>query len=334
MDSPLSYPARGHNEPTLPSETYAAPMSTSPLQLPDDITVLERGWLSANNILFQGRHGAALVDSGYHTHAQQTVDLVASSLDGRPLDLLVNTHLHSDHCGGNAALQARWPHLQTRIPPGQLAHVRDWDARALTYEPTGQHCPPFRADDVLTPGSEIALGDSLWQIHAAPGHDTHAVVLFEPHSGVLISGDALWENGFGVVFPELDGEEGFGDVGATLDLIARLAPTIVIPGHGPVFGDVQRALEVARRRLAGFETEPLKHARHAAKVLLKYKLLEWQRIALDDALRWLQETPYFQVLHRRYFADRETAQWSEELVADLVRSDAAALEDHVTLLNR
>ena len=37
----------------------------------------------------------------------------------RPLDLLLNTHLHSDHCGGNAALQARHPGVRTLIPPGQ-----------------------------------------------------------------------------------------------------------------------------------------------------------------------------------------------------------------------
>ncbi|MBF5004053.1 MBL fold metallo-hydrolase [Diaphorobacter caeni] len=299
--------------------------------LPTDITVLERGWLSANNVLFQGEHGSALVDSGYFTHADQTVDLVAATLGEKPLDLLINTHLHSDHCGGNAALQARWPQLATRIPPGQFEQVRHWDPVALTYEPTGQHCPPFRADGVLVPGEQIALGDRHWQIHAAPGHDAHAVVLFEPSSRVLISGDALWENGFGVVFPELEGEEGFADVGATLDLIERLAPETVIPGHGPVFGDVPRALEISRRRLAGFVAAPLKHARHAAKVLLKYKLLEWQRIPLEDALRWLESTPYFRLLHERHFATLGLREWAEELVRDLVASGAAARHEALLL---
>ena len=299
--------------------------------LPDDITVLERGWLSANNVLFQGSHGSALVDSGYFTHADQTVDLVAASLDGKPLDLLLNTHLHSDHCGGNAALQARWSQLATRIPPGQFEQVRHWDPIALTYEPTGQHCPPFRAGGILEPGTEIGLGDRLWQIHAAPGHDVHAVVLFEPQSRVMISGDALWENGFGVVFPELEGEEGFGDVAATLDLIERLAPETIIPGHGSVFADVPKALDIARRRLAGFVADPLKHARHAAKVLLKYKLLEWQRIPMADALVWLESTPYFRLLHERHFAARDLHAWAEELVRDLVASGAAARQDDLLL---
>jgi len=301
-------------------------MPPTTIALPPEITVLERGWLSANNVLFLGRDATALVDSGYCSNAQQTVALVESGLQGRPLDLLLNTHLHSDHCGGNAALQARWPRLVTQIPPGQWDHVQHWDPVALSYAPTGQDCPRFRADARLMPGSEVRLGDRAWQVHAAPGHDSHAVLLFEPASGVLISGDALWENGFGVVFPELDGQEAFADVAATLDLIERLAPRTVIPGHGSVFGDVPEALARARRRLAGFEADPVKHARHAAKVLLKYKLLEWQQKPMADVQAWLAATPYYARLHARYFGDRPAQQWTDELVRELVAGGAARYE--------
>lgn len=205
--------------------------------------------------------------------------------------------------------------------------MRHWNPERLGYVPTGQHCPAFRADDVLPPGQEIALGDHLWQIHAAPGHDVHAVILFEPRHGILISGDALWETGFGVVFPEIEGEPGFGDVGATLDLIERLAPRVVIPGHGSVFTDLAKALEISRRRLAGFVADPQRHARHAAKVLVKYKLLEWQRIRLADAFTWLQGTPYFHILLQRHFPGQEMAPWSQQLVDELVAAGAARLED-------
>ena len=117
----------------------------------------------------------------------------------------------------------------------------------------------------------------MWQVHGAPGHDPHSVVLFEPRSGVLISADALWENGFGIVFQELEGQEAFDEVGTTLDLIDLAPPRVVIPGHGKVFTDLESALAAARRRLDGFVQDPAKHAAHAAKVLLKFKLLELQR---------------------------------------------------------
>ncbi|MBS0339744.1 MAG: MBL fold metallo-hydrolase, partial [Proteobacteria bacterium] len=212
------------------------------IELPVGVRVLERGWLSSNNVLLAGRYGTALIDSGYTTHSGQTLALVAHALAGRALDLLVNTHLHSDHCGGNSALQARYPELITRIPPGEADAVRQWDESKLSYRATGQACPRFGFDTVLEPGSVVEMGDAAWQVHAAPGHDPHAVILFEPASRVLVSGDALWQKGFGVVFPEMWGEPSFDEVGATLDLIESLRPACVIPGHGTAFDQVADAL--------------------------------------------------------------------------------------------
>jgi glyoxylase-like metal-dependent hydrolase (beta-lactamase superfamily II) len=88
--------------------------------LPANVVVFERGWLSSNNILFVGEDETALVDTGYATHAEQTLALVGSALGSRPLDRVLNTHLHSDHCGGNAALQLHYPALRTIFPQGKL----------------------------------------------------------------------------------------------------------------------------------------------------------------------------------------------------------------------
>ena len=299
--------------------------STTPVLWPG-MFFFERGWLSANNILLLGPDDAALVDTGYCSHAEQTVELVASTLDTRPLTHVLNTHLHSDHCGGNAALQARWPEVQTWIAPGQAAQVHAWDPVALSYTPTGQSCPRFRADGVLQPGSTVTLGGRPWQVHAAPGHDPHSIVLFEPERRLLISADALWEHGFGVVFPEIEGAQAFAEVAATLDVIEQLQPALVLPGHGPLFTDVDAALARARQRLQGFIAQPERHARYAAKVLLKYKLLEWQQLPLDQVHAWCQQTPYLGLLHARYFDAQSPAQWVETLVQELVASQAAALE--------
>ena len=47
--------------------------------LPPEITVFERGWLSSNNILLMDSERAALVDTGYCTHAEQTLALFAQA---------------------------------------------------------------------------------------------------------------------------------------------------------------------------------------------------------------------------------------------------------------
>ena len=292
--------------------------------LPPGITLLERGWLSSNNILVCGQTTCALIDSGYVAHAGQTLALVEAALGGRELQVLVNTHLHSDHCGGNAALQTRYPQLTTLIPPGLSAHVRDWDANALTYAPTGQSCPRFGFDAVLLPGTEVMLGDLHWQVHAAPGHDPHSVILFEPVSVTLLSADALWEHGFGVVFPELEGADAFAQVGQTLNLIESLSPKMVIPGHGPAFSRIETALATARKRLDGFVAHPGKHIKYAVKVLLKFKLLEVQAIELPLFIAWARATPYFLSIHDRHFSVVDFADWVDQLTLELVRAGAAS----------
>ncbi|MFS2164929.1 MBL fold metallo-hydrolase [Variovorax sp. Varisp62] len=297
--------------------------SSASAGLPATVVVFERGWLSSNNVLFVGSEETAVVDTGYATHADQTLALVESVLGERPLDLILNTHLHSDHCGGNAALQERYPLARTEIPPGEAGLVERWDQSGLSFLATGQACRRFRFTGLLQPGTERMLGERPWQVHAAPGHDPHSIILFDAESRTLISADALWENGFGIAFPELAGEPSFEDVGATLDLIETLAPRQVIPGHGAVFDDVGKALSVARRRLDGLQRDPVKHARHAIKVLMKFKLLEVQSISFADWHAWLGGTAYIDVIRSRFFNAIELDQLTKNILAELVAAGAA-----------
>ena len=91
-----------------------------------------------------------------------------------------------------------------------------------------------------------------------------------------------------------------------------------------MFTDVDAALDRARRRLDSFVRDPLKHAHYAAKVLLKYKLLELQRVPLAALTDWAVHTPYFTTLHTTHFAAAGgIGTWADTLVDDLVRSGAA-----------
>ena len=47
---------------------------------PSDMTFLQRGWLSSNHMLLQNRDEAVLIDSGYVSHAPQTVALLEQAL--------------------------------------------------------------------------------------------------------------------------------------------------------------------------------------------------------------------------------------------------------------
>jgi len=303
---------------------------TQRLQIPG-LQVFERGWLSANNILFTDSESATLIDSGYVTHQAQTLALVQNALKGRTLDRLVNTHLHSDHCGGNHLLQTHYTQLETLIPPGEAKAVSIWDVEALSYEATGQLCPRFKFEGLLQAGQILRMASFNWEVHAAPGHDPHSVILFEPTHQILISADALWANGFGVVFPELEGVDAFHEVAQTLDLIESLKPRWVIPGHGAVFDNVDAALEIARKKLDGFVQSPLKHGRYGAKVLLKYKLLELTQVQKTDFVAWASGVPYLKQLHQTYGEQQPLQEWLQDMFLDLERSKALAFQDDMIL---
>ena len=292
------------------------------------LQVLERGWLSANQAVFRaaGTTPATVVDTGFSAHAEQTQALIAHALDGAPLERIVNTHLHSDHCGGNAALQARG-RVETWIPSPSMAAVARWDEHVLSYRLTDQPCPRFVADRALVPGESITLGEADWQIHAAPGHDMDAVMLFEPQTRTLISGDALWEERLAIIFPELVGDDGFGPTRDTLSLIERLAPRAVLPGHGSVFEDVERALAASRERVAAFERHPERHAQHAARALVMFHLLEVREAGVADLVAWMLRTPIYRaVVHRSGLDDVGASTWAHAQVRRLV--DDGVLLDH------
>lgn len=292
------------------------------------LRVFERGWLSSNNVLFagDGRNEAVLVDSGYCTHASQTLALVRQALGAAPLDRIVNTHLHSDHCGGNHVLQQAFG-CRIDVPLGEIDRVDRWDESMLTYRDTGQQCPRFVRTGAVRGGDEIQLGATRWRAIAAPGHDPESIVLYQPELELLISADALWENGFGVVFPELEGLGAFGDVRRTLNALAALPVKWIIPGHGSPFQGLEGAIARAHRRLDGFVADPVRHSRHAAKVLIKFHLLEVQRQTLVALLEWLEATRFMRLSHAAQFSSVDFRAWCFELMQELVASRAIAMRD-------
>jgi glyoxylase-like metal-dependent hydrolase (beta-lactamase superfamily II) len=284
--------------------------------------LIERGWLSSNNVVFDDGDSVSVLDTGYVAHAPLTVELIEQARRGKPLARIVNTHLHSDHVGGNAALAARFG-AAISIPPGLADAVRAWDETLLSYAPTGQRCARFDYDRLIDPRGMLQLGGLAWTALAGGGHDPEMVLLYNDDERILVSADALWENGFGIIFPELEGASGFAEQQSTLDEIARLSPRLVLPGHGPAFTEVDAALEVAYRRLDSLRSDPERNARHAAKVLIKFWLLEVRHTTHGELQRHFAATAYLQLIHERYFAGREFAALLDSFVDDLVRAGAA-----------
>lgn len=168
-----------------------------------------------------GADGVLMVDSQFAPLAERILAAV-KALGGGPPKLLLNTHLHGDHVGGNSFFAT------TGVV---LAHdnVR---ARMAGTDAAGLPTATFQ-DRVRL----FFNGDEIDVIHLPGGHtDGDAVVWFK-NSKVIHMGDLL----FNQRFPFVDTANG-GTVRGLLRNLQRvldmLPPdTKVIPGHGP-FGGV------------------------------------------------------------------------------------------------
>ena len=294
--------------------------------LPPQIRVLERGWLSSNNIVFLEGSEATLVDSGYVTHAEQTLALLDHALKGRRLARLVNTHSHSDHIGGNASVH-RAHGCRISVPEGMAPAVADWDEDALLLTSAYQQAEPFEFDDTLAPGDELEMGGLRWQSLAVPGHDMHALAFYSPAEKILISGDALWQDGFGVLFAELHGDpSGLPAQRRTLDMLRELDVRTVIPGHGAPFGDFAASVTRALQRLAAFEQSPERMARSAMKALFTFTLLEKRRMPRAEIGDYFGKVAIFRDVSKRFFG-KEPAAVAAQVIAELLKAGVLAEQD-------
>jgi hypothetical protein len=104
----------------------------------------------------------------------------------------------------------------------------------------------------------------------------------------------------------------------------------VIPGHGPVFGEVDAAVERALARVAYYEQDLGRLARHCVKVLLAFALLEKRSMPLAALPEYVERVPVYRELNARYLrmAPALLAEW---LAGELERAGAARREGGMLL---
>jgi glyoxylase-like metal-dependent hydrolase (beta-lactamase superfamily II) len=294
------------------------------VNLPESVRVVRGNLLSCNQILLSDADSAVLIDAGHLTCADATLTALRRTehLGARKLTRLILTHAHSDHMGGIATLRRVYG-CRVTVPAGEADAISRWDMRALWLDWAGQQCERFAFDTTLGDGEHFEAGGLRWDALAAPGHDAGALMFWCAAERVLISGDALWEDGFGVVLPEPS--DAIAAARRTLERIAALDVRLVIPGHGRPFTDVQHALARSFSRLRALADDPLRAVRSVLKAMFAFSLLERGRMPLAQALGWLQEVPLYREYNARYLrqAPDELARW---LLADLEKVGALRRE--------
>ncbi len=274
--------------------------------------MIRRAYPSANAVLLEGAR-PVLVDPG---HAPDVSELLRA-LDGVRPALVFNTHAHSDHAGANRAFEMLGVPIAAGAGQAAAARARDPECGRAAW--LDQPIQAYRVSRVVVPGEAIGTGDEQWDVVALPGHMPDQLGLHCAATGELVAGDALHETDLGWLDLDLD-PDALEASAATLDLIERLAPALVLSGHGPAITDVTLALVRARRRLAAWRAEPEMVLWHAVKRIFAHKLLIEGGVVRDRVETLLLASPWFVSFAAR-FGDTP-AGFVPRLLAAMVESGA------------
>ncbi len=211
-----------------------------------------RPFYRCNIWLVRGRERDALIDSGLG--AVSLRGAIATLLE-RPV-LAVATHTHFDHIGAHHEFAERAVHpaeadILARPTLGNTYLGKYADHDMLTALPAStfdlrRHAiaaaPPTR---LIDEGDVVDLGDRAFEVLHLPGHSPGSIGLWEKSTGVLFSGDAIYDG------PLVDGgdEAELRDYVRTMERLRTLPVRVVHGGHFPSFGR-ERLVELADAYLA------------------------------------------------------------------------------------
>jgi glyoxylase-like metal-dependent hydrolase (beta-lactamase superfamily II) len=296
-----------------------------PLEALKDLLFFERGYLCANHLAWRAER-PVLIDTGYLACLDQTLALLRQAgVDAARTGLIVNTHCHCDHVGGNRRLQGMSGCRVAMHPLGKLfmETVDDWSTWWRYY---GQEAEFSPCDQALADGETLAIGPHEFRVIHTPGHAADGLALYHPGAKLLISSDALWETDMAVVTERVEGSAAVYDWLESLERLAGLQVRLVLPGHGRPFTDFAGALARARARLRRYLADRRELGRDQLRRILVYTLLMRGPLPPEGLLALLQATPWFPETCAHYF-DGDQERLFRDTVSALLGRDVLRLEE-------
>jgi cyclase len=192
------------------------------------------------NITVQvGKDGIAMVDTGFAPLAPKAMAEIRKLSDG-PVRWIVNTHVHTDHTGGNAEMAKLGMTGESIGPPRIVAQSNVLNR--MTNPAPGEPKIPEAAwpnDEYFLPSKDFYFnGEAVVVYHVPNAHTDGDSIVFFRKSDVLSTGDVFTP----ASYPIIDLARG-GSVQGEIDALNRIIDitvpakyqeggTLVIPGHG------------------------------------------------------------------------------------------------------
>lgn len=260
-----------------------------------DFFFIERGYLNGNHFLLRSDR-PVLVDTGYIGDFAQTKELLEGlGTDLSKVQLIINTHTHSDHVGGNAIIQ-EMSGCEIALHSVGKHFIDSRDDWSTWWRYYGQEARFFKCTLSIRDGDVVPIGPYMFKAIHTPGHASDGIILYHAPSKILLSSDALWENDMAAMTLRVEGSTALFAHEESLEKISRLDIQRVFPGHGSPFSDSRAALMKARKRLGTYFRERERIGQDQLKRIILFTLLKQrgadEEIFYDQLMgsHWFVET--------------------------------------------
>jgi len=184
--------------------------------------------------------GDMIVDTGTGENIQYILNSIKkASLRVENLSMVLNTHCHFDHTGGNIC----FPSAKIAIHKEDAPALEEGNGVKTLGFMFGKSLEPMKVDIYLNEGDKI--GD--FEVIHTSGHTMGSICLYDGET--LISGDTVFANGgFGRV--DLGGN--LNMMHESLERLSKLEIKYLLPGHGPWVDNGSQHVDWAYNIIKGF----------------------------------------------------------------------------------
>ena len=215
----------------------------------------------ANSIVQIGDEGVLVVDTMTAAAGDNLVSAMRA-LSDKPILLIVNTHAHADHAGGNVAVRNAGVYLATgNIRGGGGASIHAFETTLNRMSVDGSPYPPeaWPTDTFFVKQKDLFMnGEAVQLIHQPAAHTDGDILVLFRRSDVLAVGDVFTPGRY----PVLQEGGSINGVIAGLNRILEIAVpefneeggTLIVPGHGRIsdesdVGDYRDMVTIVRDRV-------------------------------------------------------------------------------------
>ncbi len=201
----------------------------------DDIIMIEGKGYDSNIYIFQD----VIVDTGTGDNIRYIKDSIKEAGKSiEDLSLIVNTHNHYDHIGGNRCFN-----LEVAMHNEDALAIEEEDNEKTVAHMFGKVMEGFKVDRKLEEGDKI----HNFEVIHTPGHTKGGICLY--NGEILISGDTVFAGGG---FGRMDIGGNVKDMKESLKRLSQLDVKFLLPGHGPWVSDGSKHIKMACKMLESF----------------------------------------------------------------------------------